>query len=73
MLITSPPNALTRALYSLSGSMITISASGFERKIDTISSLTINDLPLPGTPSTILLPLRSECLLTNIILLLIAF
>ena len=56
--ITEPPSAFTSGAYSLSGSMIIISASDASIRF-VISFLAVNDLPEPDTPRMNELPFRS--------------
>lgn len=61
MRMTSPPSAVTREVYSRSGSQITMSSS-VERAMSAISSLVEKLLPDPGTPGTKAFGFRSLAL-----------
>ena len=63
MIISSPPRDSTNLGYSLSGSIISISAFGSRSAIDTISFFAVNDLPLPDTPNINELPFNNSFLL----------
>ena len=71
--ISSPPNDSISLGYSLSGSMIIISAFGSLSVIETISFFAVKDLPEPDTPKIKELPFNNSLLSAIIIFLLITF
>ena len=71
MCISCPPKLSTNLGYSLSGSIIIISALGSLKAIETISFLAVNDLPDPDTPKIKELPFNNSLLSAIIIFLLI--